>query len=106
MATQQDGSADNDVPDAAIQIPAEWLMALLEVEAVRRVQRPDTLVMLTADGLSLSGVELLVERRWVREPFWGQISEAVTRGFIHQRSAVKVTLRGDRREHERRPAAR
>ncbi len=97
---------DEEVPGAAIRIPADWLMALLEEEAVRQVQRPDTLVSLTAEALTLSGVELLVERRWVREPFWGQISDAVTRGFIHQRSAVKVTLRGDRREHQRRPAPR
>lgn len=106
MATQQEITVEDEVPDAAIRIPAHWLMALLEEEAVRQVQRPDTQVSLTADGLTLSGVELLVERRWVREPYWGQISEAVTRGFIHHRTAVKVTLRGDRRERQRRPAAR
>ena len=102
MATQQE--IEDEVPQAAIRIPADWLMALLDQETVRRAQRPDTEITLTPAGLTLSGVELLVERRWVREPYWNQIGEAVTRGFIHQRSAVKLTLRGDRREHQRRPA--
>lgn len=103
MATQQDVGGD-EVREAAIRIPADWLMALLDEEGIRQIQRPDTLVSLTPDGLTLSGVELLVERRWVREPFWQRISESVTSGFIHKRTAVKITLRGDRREHQRRSA--
>jgi hypothetical protein len=98
--------ADDQVPEAAIQIPADWLMALLDEETIRGSQRPDTRISLGPGGLSLSGVELLLERRWLREPYWLQITEAVTHGFVHQRSAVRLTLRGDRREHERRPPAR
>ncbi|MEO6797706.1 MAG: hypothetical protein ABI401_10480 [Candidatus Dormibacter sp.] len=104
MAAQQDHS--DQVQEASIKVPGDWLMALLDEDAVRQAQRPDTIVTLSAAGLSLSGVELVVERRWVREPFWHQISEAVTRGFIHKSSAVQVTLRGDRREHQRQPPPR
>ena len=104
MATQQE--ADDQAPEASIRVPSEWLMALVDEDLVRRSQRSDTLISLGADGLTLSGVELVVERRWVREPFWNQINDAVTRGFIHKSSAVKVTLRGDRRQQQRRPSTR
>jgi len=100
------GEAEEEIPQAAIKIPAEWLMALLDETMIRHAQRPDTTISLTTDGLTLSGVELLVERRWVREQFWHQISEAVTHGFIHKTSAVQVTLRGDRRERQRPVAGR
>lgn len=102
VATQHE--VEEDVPEAAIVVPADWLMALVDEEMVRQAQRPDTLVRLEADGLKLSGVELVVERRWVREAYWNQIADAVTRGFIHKSSAVKVTLRGDRRQQRRRPS--
>jgi len=102
VATQHE--VEEDVPEASIDVPADWLMALVDEELVRQAQRPDTLVRLGADGLKLSGVELVVERRWVREAYWSQIGDAVTRGFIHKSSAVKVTLRGDRRQQRRRPS--
>jgi hypothetical protein len=47
-------------------------------------------------------VELVLERRWLREAFWRQIKQAISRGYIYKSSAVQVTLRGDRRERERR----
>ena len=103
MATQQ---VDEQVPEASISVPADWLMALVDEELVRRSQRPDTLVRIAADGLTLSGVELVVERRWLREPYWHRIGDAVTHGFIHTSSAVKVTLRGDRRQQQRKPSGR
>ncbi len=98
--------ADDEIPQAAITIPADWLMALLDEGMIRHAQRPDTTVSLTPESLTLSGVELVVERRWVREQFWQQISEAVTHGFIHKTSSVQVTLRGDRRERQRPSAGR
>lgn len=102
VATQHE--VDDEVPEASISVPADWLMALVDEDLVRQSQRPDTIVRLGEDGLNLSGVELVVERRWVREPYWHQIGNAVTRGFIHKSSAVKVTLRGDRRQQQRRPS--
>jgi hypothetical protein len=101
VATQHE--VDEEVPGASIRVPADWLMALVDEDMVRRAQRPDTTVSLTQECLTLNGVELVVERRWVREPFWNRIGEAVTRGFVHKSTAVEVTLRGDRRQQERRP---
>jgi hypothetical protein len=100
MASQS--GRNTDIPDASLQIPTAWLMPGLDLETVRQVQRPDTMATLTGDFLSLAGVELVVERRWLREDNWRQIKQAITRGYIYKNSAVQVTLRGDRREHERR----
>jgi hypothetical protein len=91
-----------DTPDAALEIPTDWLMPGLDLEVVRLVQRPDTTATLTSEYLFLAGVELVVERRWLREANWRQIKQAITRGYIYRNSAVQVTLRGERREHERR----
>lgn len=80
-------------------------MPWLDLDAVRQAQRPDTVATMTGEYLSLSGVELVVERRWLREAYWRQIKQAITRGYIYKSSAVQVTLRGERREHERRNPA-
>ena len=85
-----------------MEIPADWLMPGLDLAAVREAQRPDTVATLTGDHLSLAGVELVVERRWLREAYWRQAKQAITRGYIYRSSAVQVTVRGERREHERR----
>jgi len=91
-----------ETSDAALEIPADWLMPGLDLDAVRVAQRPDTIATLSANHLSLMGVELVVERRWLREAFWRQAKQAITRGYIYRSSAVQVTVRGERREHERR----
>jgi hypothetical protein len=100
VAIQPDVNAD--IPQARIEIPIDWLMPGLDLDGVRGAQRPDTLATMSSQGLTLAGVELAVERRWLREAFWRQIKQAVTRGYIYKSSAVQVTLRGDRRERERR----
>ena len=91
-----------ETSDAALEIPADWLMPGLDLQAVVEAQRADTVAALTADHLTLAGVELVVERRWLREAYWRQVKQAITRGYIYRSSAVQVTLRGERREHERR----
>jgi hypothetical protein len=91
-----------DTSDAALEIPADWLMPGLDLQTVREAQRPDTVATLNADHLTLIGVELVVERRWLREAFWRQAKQAITRGYIYRSSAVQVIVRGERREHERR----
>jgi hypothetical protein len=91
-----------EISDAALEIPVDWLMPGLDLKAVREAQRPDTVAALTADHLTLIGVELVVERRWLREAFWRQAKQAITRGYIHRSSAVQVVVRGERREHDRR----
>jgi hypothetical protein len=100
VAIQQE--VNGETPQARIEIPSDWLMPWLDLDVVRQAQRPDTLATMTGDALTLSGVELIVERRWLREAFWRQIKQAVSRGYIYKSSAVQVTLRGDRRERERR----
>jgi hypothetical protein len=100
VAVQQE--ANGETPQARIEIPSDWLMPWLDLDLVRQAQRPDTLATMTGDALTLAGVELIVERRWLREAFWRQIKQAVSRGYIYKSSAVQVTLRGDRRERERR----
>jgi len=42
-----------DTSDAALDIPADWLMPGLDLQAVREAQRPDTVATLTADHLTL-----------------------------------------------------
>ncbi len=92
----------DDISEAAVEIPTDWLMPGLDLELVRQAQRPDTVATLTSDHLTLTGLELVVERRWLREAYWRQVKQAITRGYIYRSSAVQVTLRGERREHERR----
>ena len=91
-----------DTSEAAVEIPTDWLMPGLDLELVRQAQRSDTVATLTSDHLTLTGLELVVERRWLREAYWRQVKQAITRGYIYRSSAVQVTLRGERREHERR----
>jgi hypothetical protein len=100
VATQPELS--DEISDAALEIPIDWLMPGLDLEAVRQPQRPDTVATLAADYLTLAGVELVVERRWLREAYWRQVKQAIIRGYIYRSSAVQITLRGERREHERR----
>lgn len=104
MAIQPE--AQPDTPQARIEIPIDWLMPWLDLDAVREAQRPDTVATMTGDYLTLAGVELVVERRWLREAHWRQIKQAISRGYIYKSSAVQVTLRGERREHERRASSR
>jgi hypothetical protein len=94
-----------EIPEAKVEIPTDWLMPWLDLNSVQEAQRPDSLATLTSEELTIRGVEVVVERRWLREAFWRQIKQAVSRGYIYKSSAVQVTLRGDRRERERRAAA-
>ncbi len=100
MANQSELAGETS--DAALQIPADWLMPGLDLQAVREAQRLDTVATLTADHLTMNGVELVVERRWLREAYWRQAKQAITRGYIYRSSAVQIVVRGERREHERR----
>jgi hypothetical protein len=100
VASQPD--VHGDTTQAAVEIPTDWLMPGLDLDVVRQAQRTDTVATLTSDRLSLTGLELVVERRWLREAYWRQVKQAITRGYIYRSSAVQVTLRGERREHDRR----
>lgn len=91
-----------DEPEAEIRIPADWLMPGLDLEAVREAQRPDSRATLTGDFLTINGLEVTVERRWLREAFWRQAKQAVSHGYVYRSSAVAMTLRADRRGRDRR----
>jgi hypothetical protein len=87
--------------EAEIRIPADWLMPGLDLAAVREAQRSDSRASLTSDFLTISGVELTVERRWLREAFWRQARQAVQHGYVYRSSAVAMTVRADRRGRDR-----
>ncbi len=93
---------EGDTSQATVEIPTDWLMPGIDLDVVRQAQRPDTVATLTSDYLTLTGLELVVERRWLREAYWRQVKQAITRGYIYRSSAVQVTLRSERREHDRR----
>jgi len=72
-------------------------MTLLTLELVREAQRPDTHANLTSEWLTMMGIEIVVDRSWIREPFWAQIKDAIAGGFIYKKSAAHLLVRGDRR---------
>lgn len=100
MANQPEMFGDSS--QASVEIPIDWLMPGLDLDMVRQAQRPDTVATLTSDHLTMTGLELVVERRWLREAYWRQVKQAITHGYIYRSSAVQVTLRSERREHDRR----
>src|SRR5207245_10772053 len=77
--------------------PTEWLMPLRTLALVRVAQRPDTHASLTSEWLTMMGIEIVVHRSWIREPFWAQIKDAIAGGFIYTKSAAHLLVRGDRR---------
>jgi len=87
---------------AVNEVRAGWTVAGVARGAGVGAPRADAIATLSAHRLSLKGVELIVERRWLREAFWRQAKQAITRGYIYRSSAVQVIVRGERREHERR----
>jgi hypothetical protein len=94
--------AQDSSPYAEIRLPMDWLMPWLDLETVKQAQRPDTHATLTSEYLTLSGLEITVERRWLRESHWRQLNQALVHGYIYRSTQVQVTLRGDRRERDRR----
>ena len=96
MAAVDNVPAD-EAPRAQVRVPTEWLMPLLTLELVREAQRPDTHANLTSEWLTMMGIEIVVDRSWIREPFWAQIKDAIAGGFIYKKSAAHLIVRGDHR---------
>lgn len=94
--------SDNNSDQAQIRIPDDWLMPGLDLETVKQTQRPDSNIEMES-GLKMAGVEIVVERRWLREPFWSQIAERIDRGYVFRRTGVQIVIRADRRERKRQP---
>lgn len=99
MAVHSPGA--EDAPRAQVRIPTNWLMPLTTLDLVREAQRPDTHANLTSEWLTMLGIEIVIDRSWIREPYWTQIKDAIAGGFIHKRSAAHVIVRGDRRAGSR-----
>jgi hypothetical protein len=93
--------ASSDVPQAVLKLPLDWLMPGVDPQTIREAQRPDVLVKTSESTLTMAGVEVIVERRWLREAYWGQLKQAISHGYVYKSSAVQLTLRGERRERQR-----
>lgn len=89
--------AEDDLARATVEIPREWLMGSLLRADVERVQRADSQIDFGADGLRMSGIELVIQRCWFREGHWLDARRAVIEGYIYSKSWVELVVRGDRR---------
>jgi hypothetical protein len=96
-----DNAPADEAPRAQVRVPTGWLMPLLTLELVRTAQRPDTHANLTSEWLTMMGIEIVIDRSWIREPFWAQIKDAIAGGFIYKKSAAHLIVRGDRRSGTR-----
>ena len=82
-------------------IPQDWLGPNLSLDAVRALQRADTVSELEKSGLRLSGVEVLVARNWVQEEFWPHIEDAVKSGYAAEKTYTFMRAHADRRRAHR-----
>ncbi len=86
-----------EAPRAQVRVPTDWLMPLTTLDLVRQAQRPDTHANLTSGWLTMLGIEIVIDRSWIREPYWAQIKDAIAGGFVYKKSAAHLIVRGDRR---------
>jgi hypothetical protein len=94
------------VPDeprgqAEVLIPNAWLLPNLSLDAVRALQRGDTVSDLDRGDLRLAGIEVLVARNWVKEEFWPRIQDAVKKGYAAEKTYTFMRAHGDRRRTRR-----
>lgn len=73
----------------------------MALDAVRALQRSDTICDLDQGNLRLSGTEVLVARNWVQEEFWPRIQDAIQRGYAAEKTYTFLRARGDRRRLRR-----
>ncbi len=91
-------------PDVEVVIPQLWLIPNMALDAVRALQRSDTICDLDQGNLRLQGVEVLVARNWVQDEFWPRIQDAIQRGYATEKTYTFLRAWGDRRRL-RRPKA-
>lgn len=89
---------------AEVIIPQGWLIPNLSLEAVRSLQRPDTVSELDRDELRLCGVEVLVARNWIQDEFWPNIEQAIRSGYTAEKTYTFMRAHEDRRQSERPPS--
>jgi len=88
-------------PDVEVVIPQLWLIPNVALDAVRALQRSDTICDLDQGNLRLQGVEVLVARNWVQDEFWPRIQDAIQRGYATEKTYTFLRARGDRRRLRR-----
>ncbi|HYY45485.1 MAG TPA: hypothetical protein VE951_00340 [Candidatus Angelobacter sp.] len=86
---------------AEIVIPQAWLVPNLNLDAVRALQRGDTVSDLEKGDLRLRGVEVLVARNWVREEFWPRIQDTVQTGYPAEKTYTFMRAHAERRKGRR-----
>lgn len=86
---------------AEVVIPHAWLLPNLSLDAVRSLQRGDTVSELDKGDLRLSGVEVLVARNWVKEEFWPRIQDAVQVGYAAEKTYTFMRVHAERRKARR-----
>ena len=86
---------------AEVVIPQDWLGPNLNLEAVRALQRGDSVAELDHGELRLCGVEVLVARNWVQEEFWPRIQDAVKGGYAAEKTYTFMRVHAERRQNRR-----
>jgi hypothetical protein len=94
------------VPDeprgqADVVIPHGWLLPNISLDAVRALQRGDTVSDLEKGDLRLTGVEVLVARNWIKEEFWPRIQDAVQVGYAAEKTYTFMRVHAERRRARR-----
>jgi hypothetical protein len=94
------------VPDeprgqADVVIPHGWLLPNISLDAVRALQRGDTVSDLEKGDLRLTGVEVLVARNWIKEEFWPRIQDAVQVGYAAEKTYTFMRVHAERRRIRR-----
>jgi hypothetical protein len=94
------------VPDeprgqADVVIPHGWLLPNISLDAVRALQRGDTVSDLEKGDLRLTGVEVLVARNWIKEEFWPRIQDAVQVGYAAEKTYTFMRVHAERRRSRR-----
>ncbi len=83
-------------------IPRGWLVPGVSVQAVLSAQPADVESVLTVEHLRLTGLEVTIERCWLRDDCWGNVRRIVSRGFIHRSGPTSLVIRADQRVQPRR----
>jgi hypothetical protein len=94
------------VPDeprgqADVVIAHGWLLPNISLDAVRALQRGDTVSELEKGDLRLTGIEVLVARNWIKEEFWPRIQDAVRVGYAAEKTYTFMRVHAERRRMRR-----
>ncbi len=86
---------------ATVVISHAWLSPNLTLDAIRALQRADTICELEKGDLHLRGVEVLIARNWVKDEFWPRIQDAVQTGYPAEKTYTFLRAHAERRRTRR-----